>query len=505
MKRIIGIILSLFCVFLVVGCGNNKYIEEAKESLFDNPATEIDHYFSNQISFADTNTSIENKLFIRDKIGFAEVKSVTDGDTAVFHLQGGEKDSYSTPGKEYSYLTVRFLCIDTPESTSAIDPWGKKASNYVKSILENAKGIILDATDIDSQYKAGSRLDSNGTRWLALIWYVMNEEDKNDLSKYRLLQLDVIEECYSRYTGSDFSNRFVYQANSSTEQKLFTRYENQFGSLKLGDVMLEAELRMSETKLRRLGDSLDDGYDYSTTPREISVKEAYENFEEFSTKGTFVALTGVIVRFVGSNFYMADAEGYGIYVYMGINGNSIEGEKKSQFMVGDTINIRGRLCEYGGQAQLSGVVFSKETFKKITDEDKKIPLPEPIKVTGNETSEQLQALIGKLCYMEDFSIASIGNTSKDLSYSLTTNFEVSDLKEAGAQYYKIQIRINGTLTPGYDYEYVKANKNNITKVTGIMSIYQEMDLRETNNFPSYQIVCGNALKDQPAELVFINE
>ena len=506
MKKILSCLLVLFVsIFLLVGCGGKE--PTTTENQIDFPTTKIDHLYSNKVNLADANTSIDGKLFIRDKIGRVTLKSVTDGDTAVFHLTGNELDVYTGLKKGYPYVTVRFLGIDTPESTSSIEPWGKKASVYVHSLLENAKGIILDATDINTEgvaqngCVANCRIDSNGSRWLALVWYT-NDDDINDLSKYRLLQLDVIEECYSRYTGGNFSERYVYEADKNSEPKLYNRYEDQWGSLKIGELLLEAEVRMSASKIRVFGKTQDDGFDYSTTPTELpSIKDAHENFDTYASRGTFVAITGVIVRFIGSNFYLADAEGYGLYVYMGINGNAIEGTKPSQFLVGDTINIRGRLCEYGGQMQLSGIEFKKETFKKITDPEKKIPMPEAIEITGNETSEQLDKLIGKLVHA-NVSIESCGSPSKDNSFSLTTAFEVPDLVEKGASYPNIQIRINGSLAGGYDYNYTFANFSKITEVTGIMSIYSENDVQLKENFPSYQIVVGNKMIDCEKELVF---
>ena len=74
------------------------------------------------------------------------------------------------------------------------------------------------------------------------------------------------------------------------------------------------------------------------------------------------------------------------------------------------------------------------------------------------------------------SIESCGSPSKDNSFSLTTAFEVPDLVEKGASYPNIQIRINGSLAGGYDYNYTFANFSKITEVTGIMSIYSENDV-----------------------------
>lgn len=54
-----------------------------------------------------------------------------DGDTAWFEVNGKN-------------TKVRFLYIDTPESTNEIEPYGKEASDYTKEQLTNASTIELE-------------------------------------------------------------------------------------------------------------------------------------------------------------------------------------------------------------------------------------------------------------------------------------------------------------------------------------------------------------------------
>lgn len=51
-----------------------------------------------------------------------------DGDTANFRAVG----------------TVRFLYVDTPESTTSVEPYGKQAASYTCSMLRGAKTIQLE-------------------------------------------------------------------------------------------------------------------------------------------------------------------------------------------------------------------------------------------------------------------------------------------------------------------------------------------------------------------------
>lgn len=59
------------------------------------------------------------------------LQRVVDGDTAWFDVNGES-------------TKVRFLYIDTPESTKEIQPYGKEASNYTKEQLTNATKIELE-------------------------------------------------------------------------------------------------------------------------------------------------------------------------------------------------------------------------------------------------------------------------------------------------------------------------------------------------------------------------
>lgn len=491
-RNILLIILALFLTFSLSACS-----EPEDPQVIDKLPTEIDHLYSNQLSFADMNISLGENKFLKNKVAKLQLKSVTDGDTAVFYLDN-EMDGYTNAlGRSYGYITVRFLAIDTPESTSSIAPWGKKASNYAKSLLESAEAIIVDATSIDtsnadqfptlvSTYTSGCRLDSNGTRWLGLIWYCPEGKDPNNFNDYRLYQLDMIEECYSYYTGNLGETPYVYNTDSAVEPLLYNRYKDSFGSLKLSDLLLEADIRMQTLKVRHSGNEKDPNYDYSKTPHQATIKEAHENFDEWMNNAKFVELTGVITAFIGNNFYFQDAEGYPLYVYMGISSKKIT----SLFSVGDTISIRGRLAVYGGQMQLSDVVWAQETFKKITDPAKVIPMPEAITVNASDfNTDKLDQYMCKLITVT-LTGDGLGNQSKDKSYTLYTNNVITG--NVDPDYPEMSIRINGTLAPGYDYDEVKNTYDGKTVVvTGILSTYMEQDLTKDNNYPSYQIVLGN--------------
>lgn len=537
MKKLFGLILSLFTVVCLTGCDkedapvNDPADDEAQDiEYFDKPAEDVDHYFSNKVTFDQTGTTIKKNAkgklegkFIEDKVAKLTLKSVTDGDTAVFYLNN-ESDTYTVVGKSYSYVTVRFMGIDTPESTSSIEPWGKAASNYAKSLLKDAAGIIVDASDLENnpEKKYIDRLDSNGTRWMALIWYCPKDKDPEVLSNYKSFQLDMIEECYSLSTNFE-TERFGYFADKTTEPILFKRYnvvknmisgeeEKRYGSLYLNELFFEADNRMAKCKKTiKIQGEVDPSFDYNKTPTEMSITEALANLETLINKGTYVRLKGVITRFVESNFYFEDENGSALYVYMGIDGNSIG----SVFNVGDTIKISGRLCEYGGQPQMSGIIFKEDTFIKVTNESEKIPMPEPIVLTGKEDVEYIKSILGRLVTTE-LTCDYVGSESKNGAYSLTSTLLIPGLEDLeklvdNTNYYSsicyMQIRVNGKLVPGYEYSDFSGLKKNPAKyrVTGIMGIYAEEDYTK-ESYPSYQIVVGNRYRAEGNvnEIVKIN-
>jgi micrococcal nuclease len=87
--------------------------------------------------------------FALNKKYTATLAKCTDGDTANFKING----------KIYK---TRFLFIDTPESTTQVEPFGKEASNFTCTALKKAKNIILE-TDGKDVYDKYDRL-------LAWVW-----------------------------------------------------------------------------------------------------------------------------------------------------------------------------------------------------------------------------------------------------------------------------------------------------------------------------------------------
>ena len=146
----------------------------------------------------------KGKSFINDGVGEVQLVYSIDGDTAKF------RDIVTN-----ETFNLRFLGIDTPESTIDKDPWGKAASNYTKNILQNAKTIVLEAE--------GARTENYG-RYLGFVWV-----------DGVLLNLQIIEEAYSNSTLNN------------------SKYASYFST---------ASLEVSKTGRRFFGET-DPNYDYN--------------------------------------------------------------------------------------------------------------------------------------------------------------------------------------------------------------------------------------------------
>ncbi len=122
------------------------------------------------------------KSFLNDGVGEVTLVGTTDGDTARF---------YDPVAKES--FRLRFLGINTPETTIRQDPWGKAASDYCARRLIAANQIILEAE--------GNRTDMYG-RYLGFVW--LDGE---------LYNLQVVEEAYSVSSCSGESKYYEYFAD----------------------------------------------------------------------------------------------------------------------------------------------------------------------------------------------------------------------------------------------------------------------------------------------------
>jgi micrococcal nuclease len=111
-----------------------------------------------------------------------------DGDTANFMVDGVE-------------TKVRFLYIDTPESTTQVEPYGKEAAAYVEERLTSANSITLE-TNLDGDlYDKYDRM---------LAWVFVDGE---------LLQVDIAEHGYvEKFYDYGYDYRYANDIEEANQQ-----------------------------------------------------------------------------------------------------------------------------------------------------------------------------------------------------------------------------------------------------------------------------------------------
>ena len=341
-----------------------RYGEDA-DALLTTPVTD-------SLKFAQAN-DLAGKRFAGhdennvDHMGYVSLKSCTDGDTANF-TQDDYIDDFGSPVT----IKTRFLGVNTPESTAKVEPWGKKASLFTKKILEAAQAKAdEESTATNKVYNIAlinhpsdngfSIKDSSGGRWLAFIWYRMSST-----SEWRLLNLEIVEQAYSRnqlFTDDDVCNYRPY-------------FET-------------ADARNADCGYRVYGEE-DTGYDYEEKTYEYSLWKIVHDFEnigisESGSSGAALCLTALVVGIQGDNMFLRDvlldkeqvAQGdtqlAGLYCYAGYNSsvcstlqNASEALGMDGTGVGLVVRFFCRATKYNGNVQLSDLKATTTGKKKFT-------------------------------------------------------------------------------------------------------------------------------------------
>ncbi|MBQ8292999.1 MAG: thermonuclease family protein [Bacilli bacterium] len=316
--KLFALVLTIFTIICLVGCGGDT----PDGSKIDLTGSRTKYTDTLEISKMPTSTSTLDV----DGVSFAEVTKYVDGDTTYFTtlLSTGKED-----------ISVRYLGLDTPESTYKVEPWGIAAAKFTKEKLKNAESVILQADPT-------GLFDSN-SRYLAYVWY------RNSATEpYRMLNLELVEEGYSPakgLTGTIYMQTF-YDANS----------------------------RAQAFKDRTNGEQ-DPTYDYSAQGKKYTLKQIIDEFgtpeaissEEF--KGTKVYIEGLVTRKLGissayieqvnEGYYTVDEDGnevfvegdgkkYGVYIYGGF-------EENLKLAEGNYIITNANISYHNGALQVVGV------------------------------------------------------------------------------------------------------------------------------------------------------
>lgn len=280
------------------------------------------------VSQAKLTTDYTNKQFLTDGIGQVTLKEKVDGDTAHFQQVSG------------STLTIkgRYLCIDTPESTGMVEPWGHGASAYNGTLLANAKTIVLSS---DSHGDAFPAKDSTGSRYLVYVW--VSTAETPTLDSFILVNLALVQEGWSKAkgaTGTDY-----------------------------GQLFIDASAQAQSEQLHVWSSAPDPDFNYSapTTTTLKSIIDGVDSegnaFDWIGSKATFtgiVTMTGPDkgAAFVNKDFTWDDngtsvTKRYGIYIFTSyIAYYPLK-------TIGNEVQITGLVSEYEGTKQIVAVSYNE--------------------------------------------------------------------------------------------------------------------------------------------------
>ncbi len=277
----------------------------------------------------------------------------TDPKDAFTNYVDGDTTHIST--RNYGYtVKIRYLGIDTPESTSELEEWGKSAALYNKEVLSGAKHIILESQgwargDDDKAATA----DSN-QRSLAYVWY--SNLEKPTINDFRCLNLEMVYQGFSQGIGSieDMGEEFYWTFDAANKSA-------------------------QVNKRHKYGDALDPNYFYyskDNPPVEKTLKEVYQSvsigkgtlttplFDLDDTHSvcskTLYKISGYVTRKISGAFYFQDKasydmpadgslpEAYGMYVFT---------YAQTPIKVGDYVSVIGVLSQYSGTLQMMGISY----------------------------------------------------------------------------------------------------------------------------------------------------
>ena len=294
-------ILVLFIIILSLLFISSCDEKEKEEEIIDYVATtKLEQSFSSSTSFLGADGIEEVTLY-----------QAVDGDT--IHVLD----------KTGTILKLRFLGVDTPESTSRVEPWGMAASKFTKNIVKTCNKIVI-------QSEGGPATTDNYGRYLTWVWYQTEEG-----ADFRLLNLELVQNGYS-FGKSD-------------------------GLVRYKDVIIDAAALARNQGLKVFGET-DPDYCYNEAI-ELSLKELRTNLDEFGNESEYynkkVIFEATVVGLDrNGTYYFNDTDletgiVYGIQAYSNQAGTTGYLDE-----IGNRVKISGTVVYYetGGVYQLTSLV-----------------------------------------------------------------------------------------------------------------------------------------------------
>lgn len=289
------------------------------------------------------------------KNGIEQMQTSYNTSNAFVNYVDGDTTHVSTLNYGYT-VKIRYLGIDTPESTSELEEWGKSASIYNKSVLSNAKHIILESQgwargDADKQATA----DGN-QRSLAYVWY--SNEEEATLDSFRCLNLEMVYQGFSQGIGSieDMGDKFYWAFDAANKSAQVNKRHQYSGEPDPNYFYYSVDNPPVEMTLKEVYETvtITDSPSTLTTPL-FDVDNTNSNCSK-----TLYKLSGYVSRKVNGAFYFQDKpsytmptdgslpEAYGMYVFT---------YAQTPISVGDYVSVIGVLSSYSGTLQMMGISY----------------------------------------------------------------------------------------------------------------------------------------------------
>ncbi len=290
---------------------------------------------------------------------------------------------------KYGYtVKVRYLGIDTPESSSDLEEWGKSAAIYNEECLSTATYIILQsqgrAKGDENNY--ASTVDGNG-RNLAYVWYTDVEEP--EITDFKCLNLEMVYQGLSQGIGdrNEMGDYYYYEFDKANQS--------------------------AQVNARREYSGLPDKNYYYGSPKELTLEEIYNSevngeplASPYCNEFTLYKISGYVTRKVESAFFFQNDYNYYDDIDTGA-GITEEGElperaygmyvftyRSTPISVGDYVTVIGVLTSYGGNYQMSGISYNdfnaNPNRDTIIDQEKSVDASEvkPIRLTAEQLVEK---------------------------------------------------------------------------------------------------------------------
>lgn len=338
-SKLIKLFVATTAIFGMVSC-------DASVSNSDNASIsgESSKAVSELAEWVDYASEIEldhdykDRDFYSEGVGQVTLRTAIDGDTAHFYPK-----ITTTSG---DVIKARFYGIDTPESTAAVEEYGKAASNFTKEKLKEAdkNGTIVVSSPF-STYGAPEK-DSTGSRYLSLVWVNLDTPDC-DYKDLTLLNLMIVQEglSYAKNVAAvpAYSDTF-YAAEAQAKAYALNMFSGEPDPLyNYGDYITTSLLDLKK-EIEKDIDAANKGEEYTN---------AYNNVK--------VRVTGTVAGYTNNILYL---ETY----FSPENGGRGDGEYAGINIFTGMTAIPSAYSETNAYIEISGLALDSETFGfQITD------------------------------------------------------------------------------------------------------------------------------------------